>query len=108
MYHLGFTDLSRLRHLSGAILYQMESGLRLSSILESIMHPDVEPPNFPEHILIAPTVKAGRDVGVEGQIGRAHGRPSAAEILRSGSNDSTKVPNSGVRTPQDLEGDLFR
>jgi hypothetical protein len=73
------------------------------------MHPDIEPPNFPEYTLIAPTVKAGGNVArVEGQIGRAHGRPSAAEILRSGSNDSTKVQNSGVRTPQDLEGDLFR
>jgi hypothetical protein len=73
------------------------------------MHPDVDPPNFPEQTLMAPTVKAGSDVArVEGQIEPAHGRPSAAEILRSGSNDSTKVQNSGVRTPQDLEGDLFR
>jgi hypothetical protein len=106
MHHLGFTDLSRLRHLSTVILNQMESGLCLSDILESIMHPDVEPPKFPGHTLIAPTVKAGGNIAR--QVERAQGRPSAAVILRSGSNDTTKVRNSEVRTPQDLEGDLFR
>ncbi|KAG8751955.1 hypothetical protein FRC14_007488 [Serendipita sp. 396] len=94
----------RMNHMWRGFPGSVDKGNRFLDILQPNIHPSVEPPSFPGTVLVSLFRLEER---------RLHRSPPASSLMRvprsiwEGRPSKESQPDS-VKTPEDLEGDLFR